>query len=159
MLKLYCKKIVFTIGFIAGFFIIAGVLSFITYLLFKDLFTGTARTITFAILALAFDFWIVCRMRYKNLYHKTDVIKNLSFWKAFINIFKSKDNLVHAFAFISILLPFFVTIAVSEKTPLLPSVVGMIFLLFSCGLIFLIVNTLIWSIVYKLIGHKSLSNT
>ncbi len=149
MIKLYFKKLLFTMGFLINYFLSVFIIGYAWHLIFRDMFSELVNTFIIAILALALDFGIICIMRYKNLYHKTDVIKILSFWRNFINIFKSRDNIVHTLAFISILLPFCVFITVVEKTPLLPLVVGTIILLFACGLIFLIVNALIWSIVHQ----------
>ena len=55
----------------------------------------------------------------------------------------------------SLLLPFFVSIAIVENTPLLPLVVGTMLLLLACGLIFLTVNALMWRTVYKLFTCKN----
>jgi len=94
-------------------------------------------------------------MRYKSLHHKTDTLNNHSFF----SIIKSRDNIIHILAFISILLPFFVSIAIVENTPLLPLVVGTMLLLLICGLLFMIINALMWSIVFKLFMCKNISKT
>lgn len=147
MLKLYFKKLFFTIIFIINFFVLAGALAFVWHLIFRYRFPEPARTIIIVILAIILDFGIVCRMRYKKC-KKSYVETN------FINIIKSKDGMVHLLAFISIFLPFFVSIAVIEKTPVLPLIVGTIILLVFCGLIFFIVNSLLWFAVHKFIRYK-----
>ncbi len=152
MIKLYFKKILFTLGFIGNYFLLLFIIAFIWNLVLRNTFSESVNTLILAILALISNFVFVCIMRYKKLYHKTDVLNNHSF---FITI-KSRDNIVHTLAFVSILLPFFVSIAIVENTPLLPLVVGTIILLFVCGLIFWVLNALMWSIVYKLLKCKNL---
>ena len=158
MIKLYFKKILVTLGFIANYFLLVFILAFVWNLVLRNTFSELVNTLIHAILALVLNFVFVCIMRYKSLHHKTDALNNISFLKNFINIFKSKDNIVHALAFISILLPFFVFIAIAEKTPLVPLVVGTIALLFICGMMFLILNALMWSIAHKLVMSKKISN-
>ncbi|MBQ3052537.1 MAG: hypothetical protein IJD55_02425 [Clostridia bacterium] len=94
-------------------------------------------------------------MRYKSLHYETDTLNNLTFF----SIIKSRDNIVHTLAVISLLLPFFVSIAIVENTPLLPFVVGTMLLLLICGLLFMIINALMWSIVFKLFMCKNISKT
>lgn len=147
MLKLYFKKLFFTVIFIIDFFVLAGVLAFVWHLIFRYRFPEPARTIIIVILAIILDFGIVCRMRYKKC-KRSYVETN------FINIIKSRGSIIHLLAFISIVLPFFVSIAVIEKTPVLPLIVGTVILLVFWGLIFFIVNSLLWFAVHKFIRYK-----
>ena len=155
MIKLYFKKILFTLGFITNYFLLVAILAFTSHLIFRDAFSELVNTIIHAILALVLNFVIVCVIRYKSLHYNTDRLNNFSFF----SIIKSRDNIVHTLAFISILLPFFVSIAIVENTPLLPLVIGTIILLFACGLIFITVNTLMWSIICKIFKRKNISET
>ncbi len=155
MIKLYFKKILVTLGFIANYFLLVFILTFVWNLVLRNTFSELVNILILAILTLVLNFVFVCIMRYKSLHHKTDALNNHSFF----SIIKSRDNIVHTLAFISILLPFFVSIAIVENTPLLPLVVGIMLLLFACGLIFLAVNALMWSIVYKLFMCKNISKT
>lgn len=153
MIKLYFKKILSTLGFIANYFLSVFILAFVWHLVFRNTFSELASTLIHAILALVLNVVIVCIMRYKSLHYETDTLNNLSFF----SIIKLRDNIVHTLAFISLLLPFFVSIAIAENTTLLPFVVGTMLLLFLCGLIFLTANALMWSIVYKLFMCKNIS--
>ena len=155
MIKLYFKKILATLGFIANYFLLVFILAFVWNLVLRNTFSELASTLILAILALVLNVVIVCIMRYKSLYHKTYTLNNRSYF----SIIKSSDNIVHTLAFISILLPFFVSIAIVVNTPLLPLVVGTILLLFACGLIFFAVNALMLNIVYKLFMCKNISKT
>ena len=154
MIKLYFKKILVTLGFIANYFLLVFILAFVWNLFLRNTFTELVNTLI-PILALVLNFVFVCIMRYKSLHHKTDALNNHSFF----SIIKSRDNIIHILAFISILLPFFVSIAIVENTPLLPLVVGTMLLLLICGLLFMIINALMWSIVFKLFMCKNISKT
>ena len=155
MIKLYFKKILVTLGFIANYFLLVFILAFVWNLVLRNTFSELVNTLILAILALVLNFVFVCIMRYKSLHHKTDALNNHSFF----SIIKSRDNIIHMLAFISILLPFFVSIAIVENTPLLPLVVGTMLLLLICGLLFMIINALMWSIVFKLFMCKNISKT
>ena len=63
MFKIYLKKLILTIVFIVAFFIIVGILAFVTYLLFNNMFTGTVQTFAISTLALLFDLAIVLQKR------------------------------------------------------------------------------------------------
>ncbi len=158
MIKLYLKKLLFTIGFFITYFLFIFIIAFVWLLVFGNTFSELTGTLIYATLALVLNFTVVCVMRYERLSHKTETIINLSFFKILFSIFKSKDNIVHTVAFISLLLPFFVTIAKNENTPFIPLVIGTVILLFVCGLIFMTVNALLWSIVHKLAVRKYIGN-
>ncbi len=155
MIKLYFKKILVTLGFIANYFLLVFILAFVWNLVLRNTFSELVNTLILAILALVLNFVFVCIMRYKSLLHKTVALNNHSFF----SIIKSRDNIIHILAFISILLPFFVSIAIVENTPLLPLVVGTMLLLLICGLLFMIINALMWSIVFKLFMCNNISKT
>ena len=155
MIKLYFKKILFTLGFIATYLLLVFILAFVWNLILRNTFSELVNTLIHAILALILNLVIVCVMRYKNLHNKTDLLNSHSFF----SIIKSIDNIVHTLSFISLLLPFFVSIAIVKNTPLLPLVVGTILLLVACGLIFLSINALMWNIVYKLFMNKNIKKT
>ena len=155
MIKLYFKKILVTLGFIVNYFLLVFILAFVWNLFLRNTFTELVNTLIHAILALVLNFVFVCIMRYKSLHYETDTLNNLTFF----SIIKSRDNIVHALAVISLLLPFFVSIAIVENTPLLPLVVGTMLLLLICGLLFMIINALMWSIVFKLFMCKNISKT
>ena len=116
-----------------------------------------------AVLALISDFAIVCAMRSHRLSRKNSMeafsTDTFSFGNRFINVLKSKDNITHLIAFLSILTPVFVTVAVMEKTPFIPLVVGTLILLLCCGVLFLTVNTLLWCILYEFIWRRTKKDT
>ena len=155
VLKLYFKKLFFTILFIVNFFLLAYAIILAWYWLLPYKPLEIFRTISVTVLALVSDFAIVCAMRSRRLSHKNFMqafsADTDTFGKRFINILKSKDNITHLIAFLSILTPFFVTVAVMEKTPFVPLVVGTLILLLCCGVLFLTVNTLLWCILYEFV--------
>lgn len=163
MLKLYFKKLFFTILFFLGFFLLGFPIIYTWYWLLPYKPLEIVRTIAVPILALVSDFAIVCAMRSHNLSHTNYMeafeADTFSFWKNFISILKSRDNIVHLLAFLSILLPFFVSIAVMEKTPFIPLVVGTLILLLCCGVLFLTVNTLLWCILYEFVWRRTKKDT
>lgn len=152
MIKQYFKKILFTLGSIANYFLLMFILVFIFHSVLGKVFSELVTTLIYALLALIIDLVIVCIIRYRSLRIKADTQNTPSFF----HIIKSSDNIAHTLAFISVLLPFFVFIAVVENTPLLPAFFATIILLCILGLIFLAVNALMWFIVYKTYVHKSI---
>lgn len=156
MFKLYFKKIFSTLGFVVNYFLLCGIIFFTWYFFLSgDKFYSATRTTIFAILALLFDLLVVGIIRYKNVCDKICPIKYSSFWKTYFTILKSEDSRAHIFAVVSILLPFFVAVAVSIETPLLPLIVGTIILILISVLVFLTINTFIWNIVYRLVSSES----
>ena len=102
MIKLYFKKILVTLGFIANYFLLVFILAFVWNLFLRDTFSELVNTLIHAILALILNFVFVCSMRYKSLHRKSDALNQHSFF----SIIKLRDNIVHTLAFISILLLF-----------------------------------------------------
>lgn len=155
MFKLYFKKIFSTLGFIVNYFLLCGIIFFTWYFLLSgNKFYSATRTTIFAILALLFDLLVVGIIRYKSVCDKICPIKYSGFWKTYFTILKSEESRTHIFAVISILLPFFVAVAVSIETPLLPLIVGTIILMLLSVLVFLAINTFIWNIVYRLVSSE-----
>lgn len=161
MLKLFFKKLILTIIFIISFFLLVGIIAFLMHLIFGDILKPPVSTIIISILAFDFEILIVSSMRYEYLLRKTDISKSInekriSFGRLFLKILKNKVNIVHTIAFVIIVLAFCLTIAVREGTPWLPLVVGTLMLLIITGLLFLIINTVCWCIVHRLIINKNL---
>lgn len=156
MFKLYLKKIFSTLGFVVNYFLLCGIIFFTWYFLASGnkVYSAT-RTTLFAILALLFDLLVVGIIRYKSVCDKICPIKYSGFWKTYFTILKSEESRAHIFAVVSILLPFFVAVAVSIETPLLPLIVGTIILILVSVLVFLAINTFIWNIVYRLVSSES----
>lgn len=156
MFKLYLKKIFSTLGFVVNYFLLCGIIFFTWYFFLSgDKFYSATRTTIFAILALLFDLLVVGIIRYKSVGDTNCPIKYSSFWKTYFTILKSEDSRAHLFAVVSLLIPFFVAVAVSIETPLLPLIVGTIILILLSVLAFLAINTFIWNIVYRLVSSES----
>ena len=79
MIKLYFKKILVTLGFIANYFLLVFILAFVWNLFLRDTFSELVNTLILTILALVLNFVFVCIMRYKSLHNKTDALNNHSF--------------------------------------------------------------------------------
>ncbi|MBR6572206.1 MAG: hypothetical protein IKK77_00605 [Clostridia bacterium] len=154
MFKLYFKKIFTTLGFVVNYFLLCGIMGVIRYFLSGNTTFPTTYTALFAIVTLIFDLLIVGIIRYKSVCDKSCPIKYSGFWKTYFTILKAEESRAHLFAVVSILLPFFVAIAVSIETPLLPLIVGTIILILLSVLAFLAINTFIWNIVYRLVSSE-----
>ena len=72
-----------------------------------------------------------------------------SFVKDFKNTFKSKDNIVHVLAFLTIDLIYSVAMAISVNSPFLRFIIVTVIYLLRDGLIFVTLNTLVWCLVHK----------
>ncbi len=156
MFKLYFKKIFSTLGFVVNYFLLFGIIGVTWYFLLSgNKFYSATRTTIFAILALLFDLLVVGIIRYKSVCDKICPIKYSGFWKTYFTILKSEESRAHVFAVVSILLPFFVAVAVSIETPLLQFIVGTIILILLSVLVFLAINTFIWNIVYRLVSSEN----
>ena len=154
MIKLYFKKLFFTLLFIFGSPILAGVFSFAWHLIFRNLFPELVRDITCIILGyllsiiLLFMFRCECSS-YKRVYIDSFPSDTFSFFKDFVDTFKSKDNLVHTLAYLTFDLFQTVRGAIASDSPFLRAIIITLILVSVRGLIFAVFNTLMWSLVHR----------
>ncbi|MBQ5608087.1 MAG: hypothetical protein IIU86_03580 [Oscillospiraceae bacterium] len=154
MVKLYFKKLLFTLLFIFEFPILSGVCMFFWHLIFRYMFPESVGSTVCIILGALLALILVYLYRCERSSIKTDYISSFSsdtfsFIEDFKSTFKSKENIVHTSAFLTIELIVNLAAAISTNTPFLPLVIGNILLLFVGGLIFSILNTLLWCLVHK----------
>ena len=154
MIKLYFKKLLFTLLFILGFPILSGICVFFWHLLFRNMFLESIRTTVCLILGLILALGFVYLFRYERLSYKRAYIDSFpsdkfSFVKDFISTFKSKDNIVHTIAYLSYDFVQTVRGAVSSDSPFFRAVIVTLILVSVRGLIFAVFNTLIWCLVHK----------
>ena len=153
MLKLYLKKVLLTVLFLAALLFLASAftLCFQRYLfMLLEEFINLLCAIPAPGVMLTTVYFIRCNiLSGKSAYLECHKANPVSIGKDLINTLKSKENIIHTLAFLTISLLFFLLIGISASTPFLPLVVGTIILLVACDLVFTIVNTLIWCLVHK----------
>ena len=154
MIKLYFKKLFFTLLFIFGFPILAALCAFVWHLIFRYMFPESVSTTVNTILGLILTLGLVYLYRYERSSYKRAYIDsftsdNFSFVKDFICTFKSKDNIVHTLAYLSFDLVQTVRGAISSDSPVFRAVIITLLLVSVRGLIFAVLNTLMWCLVHK----------
>lgn len=160
MLKLYFKKLLMTVLFAVGYFLTVGCLGFFSFLLIlsilpiQKLISETTLTIIFAILALVIMLVVVYRGRSNNKPYKREYLEQIqyappSFGKDFWLTLKSKENICHTLAFLTVDFLFSAPIGISESSTLWVFIFGMLMLLISQGIIFTLINTLLWCLVHR----------
>lgn len=106
------------------------------------------------IVAALFMLYLVFKIRskntnVKNTYLLTKKQRKRSTEKETISILKSKENIVHTIAFLTILSCISVSVAVSIQTPAIFVVTGTLILLLIGSMLFITINTLVWCLVQK----------
>ena len=154
MVKLYFKKLLFTILFVASFLLLCGICVCFWHLIFRNLFPELVRNIVCLILGCLLSFKLLFMFRDEYSSSKRAYIDSFdgdtfSFVKDFKNTFKSKDNLVHTSVFLTIDLIYSVSIAISVSSPFLRFIIVTVIYLLRDGLIFVTLNTLVWCLVHK----------
>ena len=154
MIKLYFKKLLFTLLFIFVFPVFGGVCAFVWHLIFRYMFPESVSTTANAILGLLLELVVVYLYRcerspYKRTYIDSFTADHFSFVKDFISTFKSKDNIVHTLAYLSYDLVQTVRGAISSDSPFFRAVIITVILVSVRSLLFAVLNTLIWALVHK----------
>lgn len=154
MVKLYLKKLFFTLLFIFGVPVLCGVWVFFWHLLFRNLFPELVRDIACIILGYLLGMILVFKFRderspYKRPYIDSFALDRFFFVKDFVSTFKSKDNIVHTLAYLTYDLVQTVRGAISSDSPFFRAVIITVLLVAVRSLLFAVLNTLIWSLVHK----------
>jgi len=154
MLKLYLKKVFLTAGFFLFYLLLGGMLAFVWYIFFRNLFSEDFTTAAVAILAIPAALTMVYRTRCncaackQAFFEKPEEIPP-SFPKDFVHTFKSKENIVHTLAFLTLDFLFTVPIGISMNTPFIALIAGAVFFLVIGGAVFSLANTLLWCLVHR----------
>ena len=154
MVKLYFKKLLFTILFVVIFALLSGICVFFWHLIFRNLFPESVRDIACIILGCLLSFKLLFTFRYERSSYKSAYVDSFtgdtfSFVKDFKNTFKSKDNIVHTLAYLPFDLVQTVRGAISSDSPFFRAVIITVILVSVRCLIFAVLNTLIWCLVHK----------
>lgn len=154
MWKLYFKKLLLTALFFIRFALIGASLAFFTVLLANHLIPESVRFYACLFLAILIVLVHLYRRRCDSYSQKLKYLEGIeyappSFGKDFWQTLKSRENIVHTLAFLT--LRFFTALPTGIITA--PTIwrflVGMFLLLLEQGIIFTLVNTLIWCLVHR----------
>ena len=154
MVKLFFKKFFLTILFFVGFLLIGATAAFLWVLVLRNLFSEQIRFYACIIIAGIIVLKLAYDTRrdsspYKSAFlNSTDAI-SIPFWKDFWATLRSKENLIHTLAFIT--LRFFIALptGIRASSSLWTLIIGMIVLLVHHGLMFAAGNTLLWCVVHR----------
>ena len=154
MVKLFFKKFFLTVLFFVGFLLIGATAAFLWVLVLRNLFSEQIRFYACIIIAGIIVLKLAYDTRrdsspYKSAFlNSTDAI-SIPFWKDFWATLRSKENLIHTLAFIT--LRFFIALptGIRASSSLWTLIIGMIILLVHHGLMFAAGNTLLWCVVHR----------
>lgn len=154
MVKLFFKKFFLTVLFFVGFLLIGATAAFLWVLVLRNLFSEQIRFYACIIIAGIIVLKLAYDTRrdsspYKSAFlNSTDAI-SIPFWKDFWATLRSKENLIHTLAFIT--LRFFIALptGIRASSSLWTLIIGMIVLLVHHGLMFAAGNTLLWCVVHR----------
>ena len=154
MMKLYLKKLLMTALFVLGYIVLLFILAFFTFLLLKSLIPETVLIIILPLLALFLMLRGVYRNRsdsrpYKQAFLECAVQEPIPFRKDFWAVLKSRENICHTAAFLTLDFLFALPIGIANSSNVWIFLIGMVLLLTSQGAVFTLINTLIWSLVHR----------
>lgn len=160
MWKLYLKKLWKTLLFAVGYFFTVGCCGFFLYLLvlsilpLQKLVSEDTLTIILAIIALVIMLVVLYRARCNNKPCKREYLegieyKPLPFRKDFWQMLKSRDNITHTLAFLTLDFLFALPIGISASSTVWIFLFGTLLLLITQGTVFTLINTFIWSLVHR----------
>ena len=151
MIKLYLKKLLHTFLFLAALIVLTAVLCTLV-IQFAFWFKPQLKTIIYIglILSGTILLYIVFLKRWENKSLKAKYLEiqagnDYSFRKDYLAILKSKENVSHTLAFLSITLINSIRIAITTLRPFHGLLIQVAILL----LIFTALNTLIWCFVHR----------
>lgn len=157
MIKLYLKKLLQTFLFLAALIVLTALLFTLLITVFLWLKPQIKAAIVYFCLLLSAILLIYAiflkrheNKRLKATYLDAQPAEDYSFWKDYLATLKSKENIAHTLAFLSIVFANSARIATTTYRPFSGLVIQLAILV----LIFTALNTLIWCCVHKR-WHKS----
>ena len=158
-MKLYFKKLLDTLLFLIAFVALACLLCALL-IHFAFWFKLRAMTLVYigVFMSAAISSYAVFLKRWENkprkaAYLESKTEKDYSFNKDFLATLKSKENTVHALAFLSIAFINGIRIIITDK-----AINGLLLQILMLSLLFVVLNTLIWCFVHRK-WHKSRYDT
>ena len=154
MMKLYLKKVLLTMLFFAAYLITCGAIVFVWYLILGNRVPEDIQTIIIMLAAGLVMFVILYRCRcdskpYRQDYFAQTEYAPVPFCKDFLNTIRSKENISHTLAFLTIILIMVVPIGISLDVTFFVLIAGSIYMTLTNGIAFALINTLIWSLVHR----------
>ena len=154
MLKLYFKKLLFTLLLFAIYILMCGLIMFIWHLLLGELIPEGMQTIIILVLGALILLRIIYKNRcdskpYKRAFLEEIEHKPVTFLKDFFITIKSKENTIHTLSYITLDLLRTIRIGIISDATFWRVVVVTAALVIIRSLIFTIGNTLIWCAVHR----------
>lgn len=140
--------------FFIAYCIIVGCIGFIWALFFNGLFSEQFATVFIAILAMVILLIVLYKKRCDSATHKKDYWEMMesgyvTFGKDVLLTLKSKENLCHTLAFMTIVFAFDLPIGIATAPTLWLLITGFVILLITRGIAFTFGNTLMWCLVHR----------
>ena len=158
--KLYLKKLWDTLEFVVGYLIAFCLFGFVFQRFFlsrlplqklvaKEILAGCLAVFSLVVMLV-----YVYRQRRDNKQRRYTYIKNipyppLSFSKEFWQILKSKENMAHTLAFLTLDFILSIYIGISTFSGLWIFLAGTLLLLIAQGIAFLLINTFLWCLAHR----------
>jgi len=162
MVKLYLKKLLYTLVFGVLFLIIfMPVIAFVWVHLASFLQSSLkisfpqklnyylALSIALFLELLGVYFLRIDNPRYKEAYKSQMKDEIYAFRADFITTLKSTENISHTSAFLSLFVPYLLLTAVGKGTPLVSIIFRTLMAMIVAGALFALINTLHWCIVHR----------
>lgn len=150
-MKLYLKKLLFTILFSVLLLMISYILSLSHHVIpLKDDTVYTMSIIIGLVIMLFFTYAIrLCGKKAKARYLSEKQPKKNSLEKEFYKVLRSKENVIHMIAFLTIIDVFFICVALSVGSTIATAAGKILILSLVGGIVFTLLNTLIFCMVHK----------
>ena len=160
MWKRYLKRLWNTFSFALGYVFMMFYLGFLSYLVIfprlplQKLIPEKILSIILASISLVLMLVFLYRTRRSDKQVRREYVKKLkfplpSFAKDFWQTLKSRDNIAHTLAFLTLGLVFSIYIGISTFSTLWFFLAKTLLLLMAQGIAFLLINTFIWSLVHR----------
>jgi membrane protease YdiL (CAAX protease family) len=160
MWKRYLKRLWNTFSFALGYVFMMFFIGFLCYLVIfprlplQKLIPEKILSILLASISLVLMLVFLYRTRRSDKQVRREYVKKLkfpppSFAKDFWQTLKSRDNIAHTLAFLTLDLLFVLLIGISASSTLWAFLFGALTFLITQGAVFTLINTFIWSLVHR----------
>ena len=160
MSKLYLKRLWNTFSFALGYVFMMFFIGFLCHLVIfprlplQKLIPEKILSILLASISLVLMLVFLYRTRRSDKQVRREYVKKLkfpppSFAKDFWQTLKSRDNIAHTLAFLTLDFLFVLPIGISASSTLWVFLFGTLTFLITQGAVFTLINTFIWSLVHR----------
>ena len=152
-MKQYLKRVFTTFIFLNALIVLTGIFAFFAsrILFFVRLLDTTLYLIGFGP-AIIIMLYVAYLARWENKSLKQqylEIASDYSVIRDFVDTFKSKENIVHTLAFLTLVFANSIIVARSVSTPLGMFIIKVIILLLVRGAVFHALNILVWCLVHR----------